>query len=126
MDRLTVYGGAVAPGTDAPGVLRVAGAVAFNPLTTFSVLLDGTHAGRGYSQLRAAGPVNLGGSALQLVPGLEPPLGRAVKILTAAGGIQGTLAGLPEGAVFDQGGFQFQITYHGGPHGRSVMLIRVG
>ncbi len=126
VDQLTVYGGTVAPGTDAPGVLRVAGTVAFNPLTTFSVLLDGTHAGRGYSQLRAAGPVNLGGSTLQLVPGFEPPLSRALKILTAAGGIQGTFAGLPEGAIFDQGGFQFQITYHGGAHGRSVVLTRIG
>ncbi len=126
VDQLVVYGGTVAPGTDTPGVLRVAGAVAFNPLTTFSVLLDGPHAGRGYSQLWAAGPINLGGSVLQLVPGLEPPLGRTFKILTAMGGVQGTFAGLPEGAVFDQGGFQFQITYHGGAHGRDVVLTRIG
>jgi hypothetical protein len=34
-------------------------------------------------------------------------------------------AGLDEGASFDQGGFTFQITYHGGPSNNSVVLTRV-
>jgi hypothetical protein len=127
VDQLTVYGGTVAPGTEAPGLLNVAGQVAFNPLTTFRVLLDGTHPGSGYSQLRAAGPVNLGGSTLQLVPGFEPPVGHAFKILTTADRavIESTFAGLPEAALFSQDGYQFQITYHGGKNGTSVIVIRL-
>jgi hypothetical protein len=34
-------------------------------------------------------------------------------------------SGLNEGAVFAQGGYQFQITYQGGTGGRSVVLTRV-
>jgi hypothetical protein len=30
-----------------------------------------------------------------------------------------------EGAVFTEGGYQFQITYHGGTGGDSVVLTRV-
>jgi hypothetical protein len=41
------------------------------------------------------------------------------------GGIGGTFAGLPEGAVFTQGGYQFQITYQGGSAANSVVLTRL-
>jgi hypothetical protein len=41
------------------------------------------------------------------------------------GPIFGTFAGLPEGATFTQGRFLFQITYQGGPSGRSVVLTRL-
>jgi hypothetical protein len=126
VDALTVFRGTVAPGTTAPGVLTVAGAVAFTPLTTFSVLINGNDPGLGYSQLQAGGPIDLGGSTLKLVLGFAPEVGSTFTLLTSdAGPISGTFAGLDEGAIFTQDGFQFQITYQGGPNGNSVVLTRV-
>jgi hypothetical protein len=127
VDSLTAYRGTVALGTTDPGVLAVAGAVAFDPLTTFSALLNGPDAGSGYSQLLAGGPLDLGGSALSLVLGFAPPAGAEFTLLATAdpGGIVGTFAGLPEGAVFTQGGYQFQISYQGGSGANSVVLTRL-
>jgi hypothetical protein len=124
VDALAALRGTVAPGTADPGVLAVAGAVAFDPLTTFSALLAGPDAGSGYSQLLAGGPLDLGGSILNLALGFEPPVGSAFTLLTTAdpGGVLGSFAGLLEGAVFTQGGFQFQITYRGGDAGTSVVI----
>jgi hypothetical protein len=127
VDALTVYRGTVAPGTADPGVLAVGGSVTFDLLTTFSALLAGTDAGSGYSQLLAGGPLDLGGSALGLVLGFAPPVGADFTLLATAdpGGVVGTFAGLPEGAVFTQGGYQFQITYQGGGSGSGVVLTRL-
>jgi hypothetical protein len=126
VDSLTATGGTVAPGTTSPGILTVSGAVAFNSSTTFSVLLNGTGAGTGYSQLMTGNPVTLGGSTLSLVLGFTPPVGSSFEILTTTGGaIPDTFNGLPEGATFSQGGFMFQITYQGGASGTSVVVTRV-
>jgi hypothetical protein len=127
VDALTAYRGTVAPGTAGPGVLAVAGAVTFTPLTTFSVLLNGTDPGSGYSQLQAGGPVDLGGSTLHLVLSFEPPLGSSYEIVAPSGSgpALGTFAGLPEGATLSQGGFTFQITYQGGTGGNSVIVTRL-
>jgi hypothetical protein len=127
VDSLTAFRGAVAPGNAALGVLAVAGAVRFDPLTTFSALLAGPGAGSGYSQLLAGGPLALGGSALSLVLGFAPPVGAEFTLLATAdpGGVVGAFAGLPEGAVFTQGGYQFQITYQGGSGANSVVLTRL-
>jgi hypothetical protein len=116
-------GGTVAPGTASPGVLNVAGAVTLDAATTFRVLIDGTNA----SQLLAGGLVDLGGGILSLAFGSEPPVGGAFEILATAdhGPIVNMFAGLPEGAVFSQGGFPFQITYQGGAGGNSVVLTRL-
>src|SRR5438132_891733 len=54
--------------TASPGVVTVASAVAFNGSTTLSVTLNGTDPG-GYSQLMAAGAINLTGSTLSLLFG---------------------------------------------------------
>jgi hypothetical protein len=89
---------------------------------TFSALLDGTNA----SQLLAGGPVDLGGSTLSLVFGAAPPVGASFTVLATSdpGPLANTFAGLPEGAAFSQGGYQFQITYQGGAGGNSVVLTR--
>jgi hypothetical protein len=123
VDVLTVFRGTVAPGTAEPGVLAVAGPVTFNPLTTFRALLSGS----AYSQLLAGGPVDLGGGTLSLAFGSEPPVGGTFEVLATAdpGPIVNMFAGLPEGAVFSQGGFQLQITYQGGAGGNSVVLTRL-
>jgi hypothetical protein len=124
VDALTVYRGTVAPGA---GILTVAGAVSFDSLTTFDAVLTSTDPDGGYSQLVAGGPVDLGGSTLMLALGFTPQVGDSFTLLTTsdAKGISGTFAGLGEGATFTQGGFTFQITYQGGPDGKSVVVTRL-
>jgi hypothetical protein len=126
VDAVTACGGTVAPGSSSPGVLTIDGAVAFDPATTLSILLAGTDAATGYSQLAVGGPIDLGGNTLSLSFGFEPPLGSTFEIIrnTGPGPIFGTFNGLAEGAVFTQGGYDFQITYQGGTGGNSVELRR--
>jgi hypothetical protein len=127
VDTLTARGGAVAPGGDSSGVLTISGAVTLNSATALSILLNGTDAGTGYAQLRAGGPINLGGSALSLAVAFAPPVGSSFEILTNTGAapINGTFSGLPEAAVFSASGYRFQITYQGGTNGNSVVLSRL-
>jgi hypothetical protein len=124
IDVLTAIGGTVAPGGNSPGVLTISGAVAFNPSSTFSILVNGTNAGTDYSQLQAGGPIGLGQSTLSLNLGFTPPVGSSFEILTNTGAtpIPDTFAGLAEGAIFSQGSSQFQITYQGGTGGDSIVL----
>jgi hypothetical protein len=115
-------------GTVAPsaGVVTLASGAVFNGSATFSVALNGTDPGS-YSQVVAGGPIILYGSTLSLVLGFEPPVGSSFEILTNTGStpISGTFNGLSEGAVFAQGGYEFQITYTGGTGGDSVVLTRL-
>jgi hypothetical protein len=69
----------------------------------------------------------LGGSTLSLVLGYTPQVGDSFTLLTSndQAGVTGAFAGLDEGAVFTVGGLQFQITYHGGPGGNSVVVSMV-
>jgi hypothetical protein len=126
VDSLTSRGGTVAPGGSNPGTLTVDGAVVFNSATTLSIQLSGTDAGTGYSQLAAGGPIYLGGSTLSLNIGFAPPVGATFEILTNTGSvlINGTFNGLDEGSVLSQGGYQFQISYHAGMGGNSLVLTR--
>src|SRR5262249_35195975 len=122
-DTVTFAGGAVAPD---PGLVTVAGSLALSGAATFHVTVNGTDPAS-YSQVAASGPVSLGGSTLSLVLGYTPQVGDSFTVVTSsdpAGGT-GTFAGLGEGAVFDQGGFTFQVTYQGGSGGHSVVLTRV-
>jgi hypothetical protein len=116
-------GGTVTPD---PGVLTVAGGVALAGSATFNVTLNGTDPGS-YSQVVASGPIDLGGSTLSLSLGYTPLVGDSYTLLTTSdtGPISGTFAGLDEGATFMQDGLTFQITYHGGSGGNSVVLTRV-
>ena len=109
-----------------PGALTVAGGMVLSDSATFSATLNGTDADC-YSHVTASGPVDLGGSTLNLTLGFTPELGDAFTLVTSdAGPITGTFAGLAEGATFTQDGMLFQITYQGGPNGNSVVLTRVG
>jgi hypothetical protein len=127
VDTLTTLGGTLAPGGASPGVLSVTSALVLHPETTVSILLDGTAPGTGYAQLQAGGLIALGGSTLSLGFGFVPPLQSTFEIVTNNGStpISGTFNGLTEGAVFTQGGYQFQITYQGGTGGDSVVLTRL-
>src|SRR5207245_6332714 len=110
IDTITAVAGTVAPGGGSPGVLTIGRAAAFDAATTLNVLLKGTDAGTGYSQLALGGPIDLGGSTLALNFGFELPVGSSFEIVTNAGPgpIIGRFNGLGEGAVFSQGGYQFQ------------------
>jgi hypothetical protein len=127
IDSLTAISGILAPGTaTGPAILSAMGAVDLFSSTTLRLRLDGPTPGREYSQLQATGPVSLFNPALSLILSFEPDVGTSFEILTsAAGPIVGTFDGLPEGAIFDQGGFQFQITYQGGLAGNSVVVTRI-
>jgi hypothetical protein len=127
VDTLTTLGGTLAPGSASPGVLSVNGALTLNLYTTVSILLNGAAAGTGYSQLQAGGPIDLGQSTLSLQFGFVPPVGSSFEIVTNTGAapISGTINDLDEGAIFSQGGYQFQITYQGGTGGDSVVVTRL-
>jgi hypothetical protein len=104
----------------------VAGGVVLSDSATFSATLNGSDPDS-YSQVTASGPVDLGGSTLNLTLGFTPDVGAAFTLLSSdAGPITGTFAGLAEGATFTQDGMLFQITYQGGPNGNSVVVTRVG
>jgi hypothetical protein len=73
-------------------------------ITVSSGQLSGV--GTGYAQLRAGGPIDLGGSTLSLNFGFVPPVRSSFEIFTNTGStpISDTFSGLAEGAVFIQGG----------------------
>jgi hypothetical protein len=122
-DTVTFAGGTVAPD---PGLVTIASSLALSGAATFSVTLNGTDPAS-YSQVAAGGPIDLGGSTLNLALGYTPAVGDSFTLLTTSdpSPISGTFAGLAEGAVFAQGGNLFQITYQGGPNGNSVVLTCV-
>jgi hypothetical protein len=119
----TAPSGAVEIPTASTGVLSIAGSVTFTATATEIIHLDGTES----SQIMAGGPIDLGGSTLNLIFDSDPTIGIPVTILatTDPSPIKNTFAGLDEGAIFEQGGFQFQITYMGGAGGNSVVLTRL-
>jgi hypothetical protein len=122
VESVTAIGGTFAP---SPGILSVAGSVTLFASTTFSATLNGADPGS-YSQVIASGPVDLGGSTLELTLGFAPQVGDAFTLLSSASGpIIGTFAGLDEVATFTQDGILFQITYRGGPDGNSAVLTRL-
>ena len=86
--------------------------------------LNGTTAGTGYDQLNVTGTVNLGGATLQVNP-LATSVGDTFTIIQNDGTdpVEGTFAGLAEGAWFTVGTAMFTITYKGGD-GNDVVLTR--
>jgi hypothetical protein len=123
IDSVTDIGGTFAPN---PGMLSINGSVTLFTSSTFSVTLNGTDPAS-YSQVTASGSIDLGSSTLALTLGFTPDVGDSFTLLTAGDGssINGTFAGLDEGATFMQDGIMFQITYQGGPNGNSVVLTRM-
>ncbi|MGA2283504.1 MAG: hypothetical protein ABSH07_07475 [Candidatus Dormibacteria bacterium] len=80
-----------------------------------------------YSAVDASGVVTIV-PATSLVVTLDytPALGTSFTIIhnTSGSPVTGNFAGLPQGAVFQQGGTYFTITYHGGA-GNDVVLTAV-
>lgn len=115
----------LAPGAAATAVFTT-GNMVMSGSSTFSVTLNGSTAGTGYSQLNVAGTVNLDGATLQVDPNFSPAIGSTFVIIQNDGTdpIVGTFAGLAEGATFLVDGMTFKITYKGGT-GNDVVLTRI-
>jgi autotransporter-associated beta strand protein len=115
--NITANGGTLSPGDpEATNMLTSSGNASLASAATFSVRLNGLNAGADYDQLNISGAANLNsdggaGSTLAVSVGYEAQVGDTFMILTAAGGVSDTFAGLPEGTTFTAGALTFQITY---------------
>jgi autotransporter-associated beta strand protein len=101
-----------------PAQLTSLGDVTFSQGSNFEVILDGTTAGSGYSQLVYAGTVTLGGANLQVDDVQSPPFQAPPNVpftiiqSRSVGGVSQSFNGLPNGAVFPtDNGQSFQINY---------------
>ncbi len=114
----------ISPGDGAlePGILTALGNVTLNSVTNFDVALNGATAGTGYDQLNATGSVSLGGSTLNATLGFTPVSGNSFTIIQSTAPINGTFAGLAQGASLKIGGVSFTISYTGGSSGDDVVL----
>ncbi len=124
---ITGSGGIVSPGDGGPGILTDSGALTLSASSSFSVPINGTTAGTGYSQLQAAGPINLGNAALVVTVGGTAPIANEQYTLihnTGGAAITGTFAGLPEGATKTFNNQTFRISYAGGT-GHDVVLTHL-
>ena len=116
--------GKLAPG-DNLGILNSSN-VTFNASGSFSVYLDGTNAGTGYSQLNVTGAVSLASASLQVLSGAVGAVNSRYLIINnnSAGPVAGIFNGLPEGAtVTANNGARFTISYQGGA-GNDVVLTQ--
>jgi hypothetical protein len=113
LGALSSTGGAIQvgePGGTPAGTLTVNGALTLDGASAVSFFVNnsGTTAGTDYSQLGSSGHVSLGNARLTLAGGGAggcPALtvGDVDTILTAAGGLSGTFAGIPGGATVSLG-----------------------
>jgi len=91
----------------------------------FSVLLNGTAPGTGYSQLTVGDLVEIGpGAKLNAQLNFAPAAGQSFRIIDVVRDnvtVAGTFDGLPEGATFSLGGRTWSITYKGGT-GNDVVI----
>jgi fibronectin-binding autotransporter adhesin len=113
----------LAPG-GSPGILSCSN-VTLNSSTTFTVELNGTTPGSGHDQLNVVGAVNLGNCSLNVTLGFTLSGSESFVIINndESDAVTGTFSGLAEGATFNVGTNQLQITYVGGT-GNDVVLFR--
>jgi autotransporter-associated beta strand protein len=119
---INVTSGELGPGAS-PGRLTSNGTVSFGSAGTMRVEINGTTAATQYDQLTVAGSVLLGNAALAATFGFAPSLGQTFILIDNDGTdpVNGTFAGLPEGAVVHAGSVSARITYVGGT-GNDVAL----
>jgi fibronectin-binding autotransporter adhesin len=123
----TASGGTLAPGSPPPGILNTGNVNLSSGSPTFSVALNSTTAGSGYTQDNVTGTVNLTGATLSGSVGYTPVNGDSYTIIAndSTDAVTGTFAGLPEGSGVVLGGKSFQISYVGGD-GNDVVLTAGG
>ncbi len=115
--------GSVRPGGASPGELT-AGNIIAKPAATFLMRLAGPRPGVDYDRVRVIGTVNLGGAQLTVTPTFAPPPGQVFVLVDNDGtdAINGTFAGLPEGATLTLAGIRYAVSYHGGTDSNDVTL----
>jgi hypothetical protein len=106
-----------------PGQVVVTGDMILTGDDTLEVEIDGGTAGSDYDQWVVNGAVTLGGATLDIVLGYQPLPGTSFVIIDndSSDAVNGTFAGLAEGATFDIDGLSFGISYVGGD-GNDVVL----
>ncbi len=122
-------GGTINPGATTASLVTgilYASNLMLNAATTLALDLNGATPGSEHDQLNVAGSVNLGGCTLSFSGTIGTnDGGTAFKIINNAGPnpVTGTFNGLPEGALFNVSGRQYQITYQGGDSNDVVLTI---
>ncbi len=127
--------GTVKPGLGSATSILNTGNLSFGSGGVYSVALNGTTAGTQYDQLNVTGSINLTGAILTGTLGYSAAVGDTYTIIhnvdnTPVTGVFSAVASnntvfqLPQGAVFNIGSDQFQISYTGGA-GNDVTLTRV-
>lgn len=116
-------GGRLVPGTSPGRITAATGADLLGG--DVGVELNGPVVAVDYDQVRSGGAVKLAAN-LSLTVGFVPAVDQSFLILEKipAGPLNGTFAGLPNGAEFVAGGFRFRIRYDGG-NGNDVVVTRV-
>lgn len=105
--------------TSPTGVLNIQGNLQVGATAVVAPKINGNTAGSGYDRLNVTGAVDLTNSILLpvIIPGFTPAVGDAYLFINNDGtdAVNGTFAGLPEGASFTTPeGITFRITYAGG------------
>lgn len=123
----TIDGGLHEPG-DSTGIMTVLGSYTLRTGGTLRIDINGTTAGSGHDQVRAAGTggvVTLAG-ALEVVATNGPAVGTSCVIITNLGTapVSGGFAGKPQHFIFASSGSWWQIRYDGGD-GNDVVLTVV-
>ena len=115
-------GGTIAPGSS-PGEIS-AQALNLTPGATFAAEISGPDAVDDYDTISVAGPLMIDGATLLVSLGYAPFAGQQFTLISQSQDVpvNGTFAGLPEGATFAVDGTMFGITYAGGS-GNEVVLI---
>jgi autotransporter-associated beta strand protein len=115
-------GGTLAPGSS-PGGLNSAG-LTMVAGATLAAEIAGPNPVTQYDRMSVSGPVSLEGATLAVALGYEPSDGEQFTLISQLQGqpVNGTFAGLGEGATFQIGGTTFAITYQGGS-GHDVVLV---
>jgi parallel beta-helix repeat protein len=108
-----------------------AGSLVFADGSVLAILIEGTTADSGYSQLKVSGGVDLTGVGLAIDGSYSPVAGDAFMIMnkTDSGPVVGTFAGLPEGGVipdFLGSGLAATITYVAGDGNDVVLTVLPG
>jgi hypothetical protein len=121
-------GGTLAPG-DSPGPIAT-GNLNLQAGSGLSIEIQGTSPGvGGFDQVVVNGSVTLAGTlSTTLLNGFTPQGGATFEIINndGADAVNGTFAGLPEGASFTLGGTTFSISYVGGDGNDVVLTASVG
>jgi RHS repeat-associated protein len=122
-------GGTIDPDDEPEGTAILAeGDLMVSPGGKIRAQISGPAAGMGYDQLYVTGSVSIGGATLALsrASGFVSAPGSQFVLIANDGTdpVNGTFAGLPEGATVSVGGVRFTIGYHGGD-GNDVVLSYV-